>query len=96
MLQRKSSPWQIEIIFRDSKQYTGLGASQRWVDRAMACHVAFVWLTFVVLQMLRRNAREPIASVKECYQVAMAQNCELWPPPFKTYPPELRTTNPII
>ena len=92
MVQRKRSRWEIETIFRDSKQYAGLGACQCWVDQAMVRHVAFVLLTFVVLQMLRRNVQEPVASVKERWQLVVAQNGQPPPPPLKACPPELRAT----
>jgi len=92
MVQRKRSRWEIETIFRDSKQYAGLGACQCWVDQAMVRHVAFVWLTFVVLQMLRRHVQEPVASVKERWQLAVARNGQLPPPPLRACPAELRAT----
>jgi hypothetical protein len=92
MVQRKRSRWEIETIFRDSKQYAGLGACQCWVDQAMVRHVAFVLLTFVVLQMLRRNVQEPVASVKERWQLVVAQNGQPPPPPLKACPPEFRAT----
>ena len=92
MVQRKRSRWEIETIFRDSKQYAGLGACQCWVDQAMVRHVAFVLLTFVVLQMLRRNVQEPVASVKERWQLAVAQNGQPPPPPLKACPSEFRAT----
>jgi hypothetical protein len=92
LVQRKRSRWEVETLFRDSKQYAGLGACQCWVDQAMVRHVALVLLTFVVLQMLRRNVQEPVASVKERWQLAVAQNGQSPPPPLKACPPELRVT----
>jgi hypothetical protein len=92
LVQRKHSRWEVETIFRDSKQFAGLGACQCWVDQAMVRHVAFVLLTFVVLQMLRRNAQETVASVKERWQLEMARNGQLSRPPLKACPLELRVT----
>ena len=92
MVQRKRSRWGVETIFRDSKQFAGLGACQCWVDQAMVRHVAFVLLTFVVLQMLRRNPQETVASVKERWQVEVARDGQSPPPPLKACPPELRAT----
>jgi len=92
LVQRKRSRWEVETLFRDSKQYAGLGACQCWVDQAMVRHVAFVLLTFVVLQMLRRNVQEPVAAVKERWQVEAARNGQLPPAPLKACPPELRVT----
>jgi hypothetical protein len=92
MVQRKRSRWEVETIFRDSKQYAGLGACQCWVDQAMVRHVAFVLLTFVVLQMLRRNPQETVAVVKERWQLEVARDGQSPPPPLRACPPELRVT----
>lgn len=92
LVQRKRSRWEVETLFRDSKQFAGLGACQCWVDQAMVRHVAFVLLTFVVLQMLRRHAQETVASVKERWQWEVARNGQLPPAPLKACPPELRAT----
>jgi len=92
VVQRKRSRWEVETIFRDGKQFAGLGACQCWVDQAMVRHVAFVLLTFVVLQMLRRNVQEPVASVKERWQLEVARNGHLPPAPLKACPSELRAT----
>jgi len=92
LVQRKRSRWEVETLFRDSKQYAGLGACQCWVDQAMVRHVAFVLLTFVVLQMLRRNPQETVAAVKERWQLEVARNGQSPPPPLKACPPELRVT----
>jgi len=90
--QRKRSRWEVETIFRDSKQFAGLGACPCWVDQAMVRHVAFVWLTFVVLQMLRHNPQEPVASVKERWQLEVARDGQSPPAPLKACPLELRAT----
>jgi hypothetical protein len=92
LVQRKRSRWEVETLFRDSKQFAGLSACQCWVDQAMVRHVALVLLTFVVLQMLRRNAQEPVASVKERWQLEVARNGQPPPSPLKACPPELRAT----
>ena len=49
VVERKLSRWSVEAIFRDTKQYAGLGACQCWTDQAMVRHVALVLVTFVVL-----------------------------------------------
>jgi len=92
MVQRKRSRWEVETLFRDSKQYAGLGACQCWVDQAMVRHVALVLLAFAALQMLRRNPQETVASVKERWQLAVARNGQPSPPPLKACPTELRAT----
>jgi hypothetical protein len=92
LVQRKRSRWEVETIFRDSKQFAGLGACQCWVDQAMVRHVAFVLLTFAVLQMLRRNPQETVAAVKERWQLEVARDGQSPPPPLRACPPELRAT----
>jgi hypothetical protein len=54
LVHRKRSRWDIETktSFRDTKQLAGLGVCQCRVSQAMARHVAFVLLAFVVLQQL--------------------------------------------
>jgi hypothetical protein len=92
MVQRKRSRWEVETIFRDTKQLAGLGACQCWVDQAMVRHVAFVLLTFVVLQMLRRDPLETLGTVKERWQLEVARDQQSPPTPLKACPPELRVT----
>jgi hypothetical protein len=92
VVERKRARWPIETVFRDSKQFAGLEACQCWVDQAMVRHVALVLLTFVVLQLLRRLANEPVGSVKERWQLAVIQAGETPPLPLRACPPELRPT----
>jgi Transposase DDE domain len=66
---RKQSRWSVETIFRDRKQYAGLGACQCFTDAAMVRHVALGLLGFVVLQRLRTDPTESIAGVKERWQL---------------------------
>jgi hypothetical protein len=89
---RKQSRWQVETIFRDTKQYAGLGACQCWTDQAMVRHVALVLLTFVVLQRLRIHPSEPIATVKQRWQLAITHQGEPPPTPLKACPAHLRAT----
>jgi hypothetical protein len=51
-------------MFRDPKQVARLAACQGWVDQAMVRHVALVCLTFVALQLLRRDPQETVGAVK--------------------------------
>jgi hypothetical protein len=92
MVQRKRSRWEIETIFRDSKQLAGLGACQCWVDQAMVRHVAFVLWTFVVLQMLRRDPHETVGAVKERWQVEVARQGQSPPLPLRACPREFKST----
>jgi hypothetical protein len=87
---RKQSRWNVETIFRDTKQYAGLGACQCWTDAAMVRHVALVLVAFVVLQQLRVDPSEPIAAVKQRWQLAIIRQSELPPPPHNTRPAHLR------
>lgn len=84
--------WVLETIFRDSKQFAGLEACQCWTDQAMVRHVALVLLTFVVLQLLRRDPTETVGAVKERWQLAVTQAGEMPPPPLKAAPAHLRAT----
>ena len=89
---RKHSRWSVETIFRDTKQYAGLGACQCFTDQAMVRHVALVLVAFVVLQRLRLDPAEPIATVKERWQLAVTGHGEPPPAPLKACPAHLRAT----
>jgi hypothetical protein len=89
---RKHSRWSVETIFRDTKQYTGLGACQCWTDQAMVRHVALVLVGFVVLQRLRLHPAEPLAQVKERWQLTLTRQGEPPPAPLKACPAHLRAT----
>ena len=89
---RKRSRWSVETVFRDSKQFTGLEACQCWTDQPLVRHVSLVFLTFVVLQLLRQSCNEPVGSVKERWQLAVIQAGEVPPEPLRACPPHLRPT----
>ena len=89
---RKVSRWQVETLFRDTKQYAGLEACQCRVDQAMVRHVGLVLLTFVILQMMRGTSEESVGSVKERWQLEVMRDGESPPPPLKACPPHLRAT----
>jgi hypothetical protein len=89
---RKHSRWSVETIFRDTKQYAGLGACQCWTDAAMVRHVALVLVAFVVLQQLRCDPTESLAAVKERWQLAVTRQGDLPPTPLKACPAHLRST----
>jgi len=88
----KRSRWSVETLFHDGKQYAGLGACQCWADQAMVRHVALALLTFVVLQLLRRDVTEPVATVKERWQLDLLRRGEAQPPPLRACPSQLRAT----
>ena len=93
VVKRKMSRWQVETIFRDTKQFAGLQAScQCWVDQAMVRHVGLVLVAFVVLQMMRRNPEKSVGSVKERWQLRITQNGQSPPAPLKACPAHLRAT----
>jgi hypothetical protein len=71
VVERKHSRWSVETIFRDTKQYTGLGACQCYTDAAMVRHVGLVLLGFVVLQHLRTHPSESLPAVKERWQLTL-------------------------
>jgi hypothetical protein len=89
---RKLSRWSVETIFRDTKQYAGLGACQGWTNPAMVRHVALVLVGFVVLQQLRLDPSESLGAVKERWQLAIIRQAEPPPTPLKACPAHLRAT----
>jgi SRSO17 transposase len=74
IVERKRSRWSVETVFRDGKQYAGLDGCQCWSDVAWVRHVGLVLLTFVVLQVLRERPSEPLAAVKERWQLAVIRS----------------------
>ena len=92
MVQRKRRRWSIETVFRDSKQFASLEGCQCRLDQALVRHVARVFLTFVVLQLLRATPDEAVASVKERWQLAIVRDGDRAPAPLRACPPELRPT----
>jgi hypothetical protein len=58
----------------------------------MVRHVALVFLTFVVLQLLRTSPSESLAAVKARWQLAVLRNGELPPEPLRPCPSHLRLT----
>lgn len=65
---RKRQRWSVETLFRDAKQFCGFTACQCWLDVAQVMHIAFVLLAFLVMQMLRRDPKETLGSVKDHLQ----------------------------
>jgi SRSO17 transposase len=90
LVARKRSRWRIETIFRDTKQLAGLGACQCWVDQALVRHVALVLLTFVVLQLLRRDPQETVGAVKTRWQAEVLRDGQAPPQPLRAAPLEFR------
>jgi hypothetical protein len=93
---RKRSRWSIETIFRDTKQYAGLGACQCWTDAAMVRHVALVLVGFVVLQRLCLDPSEGLGAVKERWQLATTGQGEPQPTPLRACPAHLRMTAKLL
>jgi hypothetical protein len=92
MVRGKRSRWSVETVFRDSKQFAGLEGCQSRVDQAMVRHVALVFVTFVVLQVLRQRVDESVGEVKERWQLVCLRNGQVPPPPLRAAPPEFRAT----
>lgn len=80
---QKRSRWSVETVFRDTKQFAGLAACQARVDQALVRHVAFVLVTFVVLQVLRRHPEETLGAVKERLQLGVLRGDMAPPAPLK-------------
>jgi SRSO17 transposase len=92
IIERKRRRWSIETVFRDSKQFASLEGCQCRLDQALVRHIALVFLTFVVVQLLRERPGEAVASVKERWQLALVRDGERPPIPLRACPPELRPT----
>jgi hypothetical protein len=92
VVERKRRRWPIETVFRDSKQFASLEGCQCRRDQALVRHVARVFLTVVVLQLLRDNPDEALASAKERWQLAIVRDGAHAPAPLRACPPELRPT----
>jgi DDE superfamily endonuclease len=90
LVERKRSRWRIETIFRDTQQLAGLGACQCWVDQALVRHVALVFLTFVVLPLVRRDSHETVGAVKARWQGEVLRAGQTPPQPLRAAPPEFR------
>ena len=58
----------------------------------MVRHVGLVFLTFVVLQMLRESPDESVSAVKERWQLEILRQGESPPPPLRACPSHLRAT----
>jgi hypothetical protein len=91
-VERKRRRWSIETMFRDSKRFASLEGSQCRLDQALVRHIALVFLTFVILQLLRARPDKAVASVKERWQLALVRDGERPPLPLRACPPELRPT----
>jgi len=90
LVRRKRSRWRIETIFRDTKQVAGLTACQGWVDQAMVRHLALVCLTFVALQLLRRDPQDTVGAVKAAWHDEILRDGQTPPHPLRAAPPEFR------
>ena len=80
---RKRSRWFVETLFRDAKQFSGLGACQCRVDQAMVRYVAFSLIAFVALQRLRLHPKETLGEVKNRLQKEALLGCSHRPAPLK-------------
>jgi hypothetical protein len=92
LVHRKRSRWRIETIFRETKQVAGLGACQCWVDQALVRHVALVFVTFVVLQQLRRDPQDTVGAVKARCQDEVLRDGQAPPHPLRAAPRAFRRT----
>jgi len=83
IVRRKRTRWSVETLFRDAKQFSGLGACQCRVDQAMVRHIALAFLAFVVLQRLRRHPKETLGEVKDRLQREVMTGGVAAPPPLR-------------
>lgn len=83
IVRRKGTRWSVETLFRDAKQFAGLGACQCRVDQAMVRHVALVLLAFIVLQRLRLHPKETLGEVKDRLQREVMAGGRMPPSPLR-------------
>lgn len=83
IVQRKRSRWDIETVFKDTKQLAGFAACQCRVPQAMVRHVAFVLLTYVVLNELKVDPSETAGDVKERLQLEVIKAGGIPPEPLR-------------
>ena len=67
--------------------WTDSFAEKRTVD---GCHVVLVLMTFVVLQLLRRDPRETVGAAKARWQDEVLRDGQAPPTPLRAAPPEFR------
>ncbi|MFQ5873743.1 MAG: transposase [Dehalococcoidia bacterium] len=82
-IKRKGSRWDIETVFKDAKQLAGFAACQCQVPQAMVRHVAFVLLTYVVLNELKVDPSETVGDVKERLQLEVIKAGDTPPEPLR-------------
>jgi hypothetical protein len=95
LVRRKWSRWRIETLFRATKHAAGLAACQAWVDPALVRPVALVWVTFVVLQLLRHAPQQPVGAVKARWHGAVLRDGHVPPTPLRAAPPEFRPRSSV-
>jgi len=83
LVRRKRKRWSIETVFRDTKQSAALAACQCRVDDALVRHIAFVLVTFIVLQLLGLHRQETVGETKERLQLSVIQQNAMRPRPLK-------------
>jgi hypothetical protein len=83
IVNRKRTRWSVETLFRDAKQLAGLGACQCRADQAMVHHVAFCFIAFTLLQLLRLHPEEKLGEVKERLQKEVISGGLIPPQPLK-------------
>jgi len=83
VVRRKGSRWDIEVVFKDAKQLAGFAACQCQVPQSMVRHVAFVLLTYVVLNELKVDPSETAGDVKERLQLHVVRAGFTPPPPLR-------------
>ena len=68
----------------------GLAACRSRVDQALVRHVALGFVTFIVLQRLRRDPRETAGAVKARWQDEVLRHGQAPPQPLRAAPPDFR------
>ena len=60
------------------------------MDQALVRHVALVFLTCIVLQLVRRDSEETVGAVKARWQGEVLRDGQAPPQPLRAAPPAFR------
>ena len=58
IIQRYKNRWAVEVLFRDCKQHLGLCAYQGQAVEAHQLHIACVFFSYVMMEMLKNQVRD--------------------------------------
>ncbi|HNT75093.1 MAG TPA: transposase, partial [Anaerolineae bacterium] len=75
--------WQVETLFRNSKQLAGLAMCQCRVPQAMVRHVTLVFVTCFVLDLLRTDPSQTTDGIRHQLQLEVVTQGFAPPTPLR-------------